>query len=87
MVGHADEALKLANSIDGANTNASLLALKAAIAFKLKDTASAVSQAQAALKIDPNSVDATMVLAAARLEAGDPKGALSLIEFWANRAE
>ena len=78
--GSADEALKLANSIDGANTNASLLALKAAIAFKLKDTASAVSQAQAALKIDPNSVDATMVLAAARLEAGDPKGALSLID-------
>lgn len=77
--GAADEALKIANSIEGANTNASLLALKAAIAFKLKDSATAVSQAQAALKLDPNSVDATMVLAASRLEAGDPQGALSLL--------
>jgi cellulose synthase operon protein C len=77
--GAPDEALKLVNTIDDASSNPTALALKSAIAFKLKDTATAVSLAQATLKLDPNSVDATMVLAAARLEAGDPNGALSLL--------
>jgi cellulose synthase operon protein C len=78
--GAADQALKLVNGIEGADSNAAVLALKAAILFKIKDTAGAVAQAKAALKLDPNSVDATMVLAADRLDSGDPKAALALLQ-------
>ncbi len=79
--GATDEALKLVNGLDEAgNENASVLALKAAISYKLKDNASAVRQAQEALKIDPGSVDAMMVIAADRLANGDPKGALEVID-------
>ena len=79
--GATDQALKLVNGLDeGDNGNANVLALKAAISYKLKDNASALRQAQAALKIDPANVDAMMVLAADRLANGDPKGALQIID-------
>ncbi len=79
--GAADQALKLVNGIDQAgNSNAEVFALKAAIFFKLKDNTSAVQQAEAALKIDPANVDAMMVLAADRLENGDPKAALQILD-------
>ena len=79
--GATDEALKLVNGLDeGDNGNANVLALKAAISYKLKDNASAVRQAQAALKIDPGNVDAMMVIAADRLANGDPKGALQILD-------
>jgi len=77
--GAADQALKLVNEINEPQ-NASVLALKAAISYKLKDTAGAVRDAQAALKIDPTNLDATMVLAADRLENGDASGALQIID-------
>ena len=73
-----DQALKLVNEIDATN-NANVLALRAAISFKLKDIPSALRDAQAALKIDPKNVDATMILAADRLQNGDAKGALQII--------
>jgi tetratricopeptide (TPR) repeat protein len=76
--GATDEALKVVNSVTEAD-NASALALKAAISYKLKDSSNAVSEAQAALKIDRNNVDAMMVLAAERLASGDAKGALQIL--------
>ena len=79
--GATDQALKLVNSLDeGANGNANVLALKAAIFYKLKDKDGAVREAQAALKIDPGNVDAMMVLAADRLANGDAKGALQILD-------
>ena len=78
--GATDQALKLVNSFDPTeDANAKVLALKAAVFLKLKDNTSAVSNAQAALKIDPNNVDATVVLAASALDGGDPKAALQIL--------
>ena len=66
------------------DANADLHALKAVISYKLKDTASAIREAQAALKIAPDNVSALAVLAADRLANNDPKGALQLLsgEFY-----
>ena len=75
LSGATDEALKLVNSVDeGDNGNANLLALKAVIFYKLKDSSGAVREAQTALKVDPGNVDAMIVLAADRLANGDAKG-------------
>ena len=77
--GATDQALKLVNDLD-ASDNADLLALKGAISLRLKDSATAESDAQAALKIDPENVDARMILAADRLQKGDPQGALLILD-------
>ena len=78
--GATDEALTLVNSLDeGGNGNANVLALKAVIFYKLKDTNGAVREAQAALKIDPGNVDAMIVLAADRMVNGDAKAALQIL--------
>jgi predicted Zn-dependent protease len=76
--GATDQALKLVNDLDPAG-NADVLALKAAIFFKLKDNTSAVNSAQAALKISSDNLDALMVLAAVKLENGDANGALQIL--------
>ena len=79
--GATDQALKLVNELnDQTSGNANVLALKAAVAYKLKDTANALRDAQAALKIDPTNVDAMMVLAADRLANGDAAGALQIVD-------
>jgi len=78
--GGANQALKLVNDISEPDTNnADLLALKAVIYFKLKDTDTAIRDAQAALKIAPQNVDALVVLAADRLANNDPNGALQYL--------
>ncbi len=78
--GAADQSLKLVNeSTEPDTNNASLLALKAVISYKLKDTDTAVRDAQAALKIEPGNTDALVVLAAERLANNDPNGALQLL--------
>jgi tetratricopeptide (TPR) repeat protein len=77
--GAADQALKLASDLDETG-NANVLALKAEIFYKLKDSSGAVREAQAALKIDPSNVGAMMVLAADRLDNGDPKAALQILD-------
>ena len=78
--GATDEALKLVNGLEEAdNSNANARALKAAILFKLKDNGGAVREAQTALSIDPNNVDAMIILAADRLKSGDPNGALQIL--------
>jgi len=78
--GAADRSLKLVNDASETDTNdADLLALKAVIFYKLKDNDSALREARAALKIEPDNVDALVVLAADRLANNDPNGALQLL--------
>jgi len=73
------QAQKLINEID-APDNANVLALRAAISYKLKDVGNALSDAQAAIKIDPANVDAMMILAADRLQKNDAQGALQILD-------
>ncbi len=81
LTGSATEAVSLANAgLQRGEGDADLHALKAAAAFKLKDRANALQEAQAALRLDPTNADALMVLAIDRLTAGDAKGALSLLQ-------
>jgi tetratricopeptide (TPR) repeat protein len=78
--GAADQSLKLVNESSEPDTNnASLLALKAVIYYKLKDSDTALRDAHAALKIEPGNVDALVVLAADRLANNDPNGALQIL--------
>ena len=78
--GAVDQALKLANDVsDPNNSNASLLALKAAIYFRLKDEDTATQDANAALKIEPNNIDAIIVLSSIRLNQNNSQGALQLL--------
>ncbi len=78
--GAAKQSLKLVDeSTEPDTNNASLLALKAVINYKLKDIDTAIRDAQAALKIDPGNIDASIVLAADRLANNDPNGALQLL--------
>jgi tetratricopeptide (TPR) repeat protein len=78
--GELDQSLKLVREAGESNTkNGDLLALEAIIFYKLKDNGAAVREAQAALKIEHENVDALLVLAADRLANNDPKGALQLL--------
>ena len=80
LTGGYDEALRLVNDVkDKDSHNADLFALKAAILFKLKDTAGAVREAEAALKIDPDNAGAMFVLAGDRFSKGDANGALAIL--------
>jgi tetratricopeptide (TPR) repeat protein len=81
LVGGAfDDALKLVNDAKDADAqNADLMALKAAILFKLKDNAGAVREAQAALKIDPDNTGAMFVIAGDDFARGDTKAALEIL--------
>ena len=75
-----DQALKLANKageIDPKNTD--VLALKAAILFKLKDSDGAARAAQEALAIDPSNTGANVVAAGVKLSQGDADGALKAL--------
>jgi cellulose synthase operon protein C len=77
--GAIDQSLKIANAVDDPNgTNVNLLALKAGIYYKLKDQDTAVRDAQAALKIQPDNADAIVILSLVRLQ-NDPQGALQLL--------
>ena len=78
--GAVDQSLKLVSEASVLDTkNANLLALKAIIFNKLKDNDAAIREAHAALKIEPENVDALIVLVANRLANNDPKGALQLL--------
>jgi cellulose synthase operon protein C len=80
VAGAVDDALRLVNDTkEGDGQNADLLALKAAVLFKLNDTAGAVRDAQAALKIDPTNAGAMVVLASDNFARGDTKGALAIL--------
>ena len=68
-----------ASSGPASSEDASVLALKAAIFYKLKDNNSATREAQSALKIDSTNLDALIVLAAVHLDEGDANGALQIL--------
>jgi cellulose synthase operon protein C len=75
-----DDALNMVNAAGELdNQNAGVLGLRALILFKLNDSNGAVRDAQAALKIDPANVEATVVVAADRLARGDADGALVIL--------
>ncbi len=78
--GAMDESLKLVNDAgeQGANDPA-LRSLKSVILYKLKDSPGAVRESEEALKLDPDNIDALMVQAATRLDAGNPQGALQIL--------
>jgi tetratricopeptide (TPR) repeat protein len=75
-----DEVLHLVNDVkEPASQNPDLLALKAAVLFKLNDQAGAVREAEAALKVDPTNAGALLVLAGERFASDDAKGALAIL--------
>ena len=75
--GSLDQALQLTNAaVELMPQDASVLALKAAVLFKLKDTDGATREAENALKIDPGNPDANVVLATQKFVKGDTSGAL-----------
>ena len=79
--GATDRALALVNGVDSeAAADVDITALRAAIFYKLKDSDRALHEAQAALALEPGNVDAIMVVAAIRLNSGDAKGALQILD-------
>src|SRR5262245_46321222 len=77
MSGAVSESLKVANAAQEIDpNNAGILALKAALLFRLKDPSGAVREANTALSLDPGNTDALVILAAERFMAGDPDEAL-----------
>ncbi len=81
LVGGAlDEALKTTNAaIDIDPDNASILALKSVVLFRLKDTSGAVQAAQKVLDIEPGNADANVVIAATKFSQNDSDGALKVL--------
>ena len=78
--GALDQALKSANAAGELDpNNAHVLALKAAILLRLKDTDGATKAAEKALEIDSDSTDAAVVLAFAKYTQGDSDGALRVL--------
>ena len=75
--GGLSDALKLTNAAEEIKPqDANVLALKAAILFRLKDAGGAVRAANKALQIEPGQVDATVIVAAEQYSRGDTDGAL-----------
>ncbi len=75
--GSLDQALQLTNAaVELKPQDASVLALKAAVLFKLKDSDGATREAHNALKIDPGNPDANVVLATQKFINGNLPGAL-----------
>ena len=79
--GATDRALALVNSVEPeATPDADMIALRAAIFYRLKDNNRALHEAQAALALEPGNIDAIVVVAAIRLDSGDTKGALQMLD-------
>jgi cellulose synthase operon protein C len=78
--GAADAALQMLDvAKEGDTPNANLHALKAAALAGTKDPAGALKEAQRAMEIDPNNVDAVGYVAARKASEGDADGALKLL--------
>src|SRR4029079_11784015 len=78
--GAVQEALKVTNAAEGLDPqNASVLALKAAVLFRLRDDGGAIRTANRALQIDPGNTDATVILAAEQFKQRDFDGALNTL--------
>jgi tetratricopeptide (TPR) repeat protein len=79
--GATSDALTFANAAyDLDHNNADSLAIRAAIFLRLKQMPKAVVEADAALKIDPKNAAAMAVLAANRVESGDTRAALQILD-------
>ena len=78
--GAADAALKMLDvAKEGDTPNANLHALRAAALAGTKDPAGALKEAQRAMEIDANNVDAVGYIAARKASEGDADGALKLL--------
>jgi len=78
--GAVQEALKVTNAAEELDPqNASVLALKAAVLFRLRDDGGAIRTANRALQIDPGNTDATVILAAEQFKQADFDGALKIL--------
>jgi len=60
--------------------DAGVLALKAAVRYRLADTEGAIHDAKMALEADSGNIDALLILAAERLAAEDPEAAIDYLE-------
>jgi tetratricopeptide (TPR) repeat protein len=79
--GKLDKALAASDTtMNLAKDNADVLALRAAVLYKLDNKTGAVEQANAALAKDPNNVDALVVLATERLSAKDAEKAIEYLD-------
>jgi pentatricopeptide repeat protein len=65
---------------EGDTPSANLHALKAVMLARTNDPAGALKEAQRAIEIDPNNVDAVGYVAARKASEGDGEGALKLLE-------
>jgi pentatricopeptide repeat protein len=78
--GAAEAALKILDvAKEGDTPNANLHALKAVILARTNDPAGALKEAQRAIEIDANNVDAVGYVAARKASEGDGDGALKLL--------
>ena len=78
--GALENALKTTNeAIDIEPQNASIVALKAVVLFRLKDPDGAIKTAQTAIEIDPGNTDARVVLASTKFMQGDSDAALKIL--------
>jgi tetratricopeptide (TPR) repeat protein len=78
--GALGDALKMVNAAAELQPrNADVLALKAAVLFRLKDIDGATREAERALKIDPGNADASVVLSAESFMKNDQDGALKAL--------
>jgi Tfp pilus assembly protein PilF len=79
--GAAEAALKVLEvANDDDKPNAELHALKASIFVRTKDAAAGIREAERALAIDPQNVDAVMLVASKRTSDRDFDGALKLLD-------
>ena len=79
--GAFNDALKMTETAAKvAPDNADVIALKAAVLLKLKDSAGAVATAQKALAIDPTNAEANTVIAVTKFSQDDPEGALRTLD-------
>lgn len=75
------EALDLAEALIAENaTNAEAFAVKAAVLFRLGNSADAVDFAKQSLSLDPTIADAVAVLASERVREKDYEGALAILD-------
>ena len=81
LAGRVYQALELTNTSNEADSqNAKILGVKAGILYKINDKLAAVRQARQALAIDAGNADALAVLASDRMENGDVKDALRILD-------
>ncbi|HZT35125.1 MAG TPA: tetratricopeptide repeat protein, partial [Nitrososphaera sp.] len=78
--GASEAALKVVErGEDPVNKNADLLALKASILLKMKDSNAGLAEARTVTELDPGNVDAAVILALDKTSRGDLDGAIKIL--------